>query len=77
MDEPVTMLDPDGNRVTLVPQGYDGIDQIAIELSVRSLAAHHQFLTEVLALEAVSDRCYLWGETRLYYRKTPTRVTVM
>jgi lactoylglutathione lyase len=71
VDEPVTMLDPDGNRVTLVPPGYDGIDQIAIELSVRSLAAHHQFLTEVLALEAVSDRCYLWGETRLYLSEDP------
>ena len=73
VDEPVTMLDPDGNRVTLVPQGYDGIDQIAIELSVRSLAVHHQFFTEVLALEAVSDRCYLWGETRLYLSEDPNQ----
>lgn len=73
VDEPVTLADPDGNRVTLVPPGYDGIEQIAIELSVRSLAAHQKFYQGVLELEQVSDRCYLWGETRLYLSEDPSQ----
>ena len=71
VEEPVTLFDPDGNRVTLVPVGYQGIDQIGIELSVRSLAAHQQFYQKVLSLEQVSDRCFLWGDTLLFLTENP------
>jgi catechol 2,3-dioxygenase-like lactoylglutathione lyase family enzyme len=42
------MVDPDGNRVQLVPRGYDGVGQIAIAMGVRSLGAHRKFYGDVL-----------------------------
>lgn len=71
VEEPVTLFDPDGNRVTLVPLGYEGVDQIGIEMSVRSLVAHQDFYQKVLRLEQVSDRCFLWGDTRLFLTENP------
>jgi lactoylglutathione lyase len=48
--EPQPMIDPDGNRVTLVPTGWRGIGQIGVRLAVRSLDAHRRFYTEALGL---------------------------
>ena len=45
---PRRMVDPDGNRVQLVPRGYDGVGQIAIAMGVRSLVAHRKFYGDVL-----------------------------
>ena len=45
---PRRMVDPDGNRVQLVPRGYDGVSQIAIAMAVRSLCAHRKFYGDVL-----------------------------
>jgi lactoylglutathione lyase len=47
---PKPMTDPDGNRVTLVPPGWNGVGQIGVRLAVRSLAAHRRFYTEALGL---------------------------
>ncbi|MEA2818121.1 MAG: hypothetical protein QOJ86_125 [Bradyrhizobium sp.] len=43
-----TMLDPDGNRVRLVPPGHDGICQLAITMGVRSLSEHRRFYGGIL-----------------------------
>jgi len=48
--EPKPLVDPDGNRVTLVPPGWHGIGQIGVRLAVRSLDAHRRFYTEALGL---------------------------
>lgn len=45
---PRRMVDPDGNRVQLVPKGYDGVSQIAVAMGVRSLGAHRKFYGDVL-----------------------------
>src|SRR5882724_10188716 len=45
---PQRMVDPDGNRVQLVPKGYDGVTQIAIAMAVRSLGAHRKFYGDIL-----------------------------
>ena len=47
---PRALADPDGNRVTLVPKGLDGISQIGVRLAVRDLAAHRRFYGEALGL---------------------------
>ena len=54
---PRSMLDPDGNRVTLVRPGQDGITQVAVVMAVRDLAAHRRFYGELLgfAEQAWSD----------------------
>ncbi|HEX3407327.1 MAG TPA: VOC family protein [Caulobacteraceae bacterium] len=47
---PKPMVDPDGNRVTLVPPGWRGVGQIGVRLAVRDVAAHRRFYTEALGL---------------------------
>jgi lactoylglutathione lyase len=47
---PREMKDPDGNRVTLVPPGTDGIEQVAILLRVKDLGRHKKFYAEALGL---------------------------
>ncbi len=48
-----SLIDPDGNRVSLVPPGTHGIAQIAIRLGVRELDAHARFFKDALGLEQV------------------------
>jgi lactoylglutathione lyase len=47
---PQPMIDPDGNRVSLVPRGMHGIERIGIRLGVRDVEAHRRFYTEALGL---------------------------
>ena len=46
--EPLAMVDPDGNRVQLVPPGHDGITQLAVSMAVRSLSEHRKFYRDIL-----------------------------
>lgn len=39
------LRDPDGNAVSLIPPGAEGVTQIGIRMAVRSLAAHRAFYT--------------------------------
>jgi len=47
---PQPMVDPDGNRVSLVPPGMFGIERIGIRLGVRDVEAHRRFYMEALGL---------------------------
>jgi catechol 2,3-dioxygenase-like lactoylglutathione lyase family enzyme len=51
IEAPWSMVDPEGNQVTLVPKGLFGIERIGIRLAVRDVAAHRRFYTEALGLE--------------------------
>jgi catechol 2,3-dioxygenase-like lactoylglutathione lyase family enzyme len=46
--EPRRLVDPDGNRVQLVPPGHDGITQLAVAMAVRSLSEHRRFYRDIL-----------------------------
>jgi lactoylglutathione lyase len=46
LSAPKSMIDPVGNRVSLVPPGHEGVNQIG----VRDLAAHRRFYAEALGL---------------------------
>jgi catechol 2,3-dioxygenase-like lactoylglutathione lyase family enzyme len=48
VEKPRSMVDPDGNRVRLVPPGHDGITQLAITMGVRSLSEHRRFYGDLL-----------------------------
>jgi lactoylglutathione lyase len=45
---PRAMADPDGNKVRLVPPGYQGVTQIAVAMAVRSLDRHRRFYGDIL-----------------------------
>jgi catechol 2,3-dioxygenase-like lactoylglutathione lyase family enzyme len=48
LQRPRRMVDPDGNRMQLVPPGYDGVTQIAVAMGVRSLSEHRKFYGDIL-----------------------------
>jgi catechol 2,3-dioxygenase-like lactoylglutathione lyase family enzyme len=48
LQKPRRMVDPDGNRVQLVPPGCDGVTQIAVAVGVRSLSEHRRFYGDIL-----------------------------
>jgi catechol 2,3-dioxygenase-like lactoylglutathione lyase family enzyme len=50
-----TLSDPDGNRVTLVPQGHLGIERIGIRLGVRDIDEHRRFYNQCLGLREVGS----------------------
>jgi lactoylglutathione lyase len=57
------LRDPDGNKVTLVPKGQDGVEGIAVLLKVNDAAAHDRFWTEAMQYERVAERRYRCGDS--------------
>jgi lactoylglutathione lyase len=73
LSAPRALVDPDGNRVQLVPPGTQGISQIGIGLKVRDLSAHARFYADALGLSEVpSDKgkAFRAGETLLLLEPT-------
>jgi catechol 2,3-dioxygenase-like lactoylglutathione lyase family enzyme len=48
LQTPRRMVDPDGNRIQLVPRAYDGVTQLAVAMGVRSLSEHRRFYGDIL-----------------------------
>ncbi len=63
LQAPQALTDPDGNKVTLVPGGHDGIEGIAILLKVNDPAAHDRFWTHAMQYERVGDGRYRCGDS--------------
>lgn len=57
------LVDPDGNKVTLVPAGLHGITNIGMKMVVRSLIEARQFFTKGVQAEPLSDTSFRWGTT--------------
>ncbi len=72
---PTTLVDPEGNRVTLVPPGTAGVTRIGIRLAVRDVAAHRKFYSEALGLAegppAGNAATFLAGDTVLLVEAAP------
>ena len=66
LDRPESLVDPDGNRVTLVPRGHDGVEGIGILLGVRDVEAHARFYRDALQLESDGPAVWRCGDTRLF-----------
>jgi catechol 2,3-dioxygenase-like lactoylglutathione lyase family enzyme len=45
-----SLEDPDGNRISLVPPGHEGVGQTAVRIGVRDLNAHRRFYADALGL---------------------------
>jgi catechol 2,3-dioxygenase-like lactoylglutathione lyase family enzyme len=55
LQRPLPMVDPDGNRIRLVPPGHDGVTQIAVVMAVRSLGEHRRFYGDILGFAEQSS----------------------
>jgi catechol 2,3-dioxygenase-like lactoylglutathione lyase family enzyme len=65
------LIDPDGNRVALVPVGHNGIEQLQMRMGVRSPDAHHDFYGRVLGLPATADGRYRCGASLIAFEHDP------
>lgn len=63
IEAPQSLVDPDGNKVTLVPPGYQDVTHIGIRMAVSSLAAFRHFYNDVLQIEQLDDNRFRWGTT--------------
>jgi len=64
--DPLPALAPsgiDGNKVTLVPKGHDGVEGIAIHLKVNDPAQHDRFWTHAMQYERVGEGRYRCGDS--------------
>ncbi len=66
---PKKLRDPDGNRVTLVPPGMEGITGIGVRLAVRDEGAFHEFYAKALELEPLGSNAYRCGHSLLSFAK--------
>lgn len=66
---PKALHDPDGNAVTLVPPGHDGIASIAVALTVNNRDAAEHFYRHVLQLPSPRKHVYAVGEALLMVRE--------
>jgi len=63
LEAPRQLADPDGNKVTLVPKGANGVEGIAILLRVNDPAAHDRFWTHVMQFERAGEGRYRCGDS--------------
>jgi catechol 2,3-dioxygenase-like lactoylglutathione lyase family enzyme len=74
LSTPSALTDPDGNRVSLVPKGWQGVGQIAVRLAVRDLAAHRAFYRDALGLQEApwpSGAAFRAGESLIILEPSP------
>jgi len=67
MTEPTQLVDPDGNRIVLVPPGHDGVTGIGVRVAVRDERAMHRFLGEALQLTPAGANAYRCGDSLLTF----------
>jgi len=68
---PRHLQDPEGNRITLVPPGHDGVGQVGIRLAVRDLEAHRRFYREALGLLEEAPGRFRAGESLILLEQDP------
>ena len=76
--DPKPLVDPDGNRVTLVPKGWRGIGQIGVRLAVRDVAAHRKFYAEAFGLREepwAGGAAFRAGESLIIVEESPDAPT--
>jgi lactoylglutathione lyase len=79
LQKPRRMVDPDGNRVQLVPLRQDDVTQIAVAVGVRSLSEHRRFYGDILGFAEQSwsgGPAFRLGIASFFSRKMPPRPSI-
>lgn len=74
LSEKRSLVDPDGNRVTLVPTDEEGVTGIVLKLGVRDPQAFHDFYGRVLELTPDGDNGYRVGTSKIVFAHDPAAV---
>jgi catechol 2,3-dioxygenase-like lactoylglutathione lyase family enzyme len=76
INAPKNLVDPDGNRMVLVPRGHDGVTGIGVRLVVRDEATAHRFFGGTLALRLAGANAYRCGDSLLKFAADATATLV-
>jgi catechol 2,3-dioxygenase-like lactoylglutathione lyase family enzyme len=68
------LSDPDGNVVSLVPRGYEGINGIAVRVLVTDVAASRRFYSEALGMVPATQNALRCGDSLLFIAPSPAPV---
>jgi catechol 2,3-dioxygenase-like lactoylglutathione lyase family enzyme len=69
---PEPLVDPDGNRIVLVPPGDDGVDGIAVRMAVRSAAAFDAYFAGALEMDRVASNRFRCGDSLIVVDEDPS-----
>jgi catechol 2,3-dioxygenase-like lactoylglutathione lyase family enzyme len=69
---PRALADPEGNRVSLVPPGHEGITQIGVRIGGRDRDAHRRFYGEALGLPEERPGVFRAGESLILLEADPS-----
>jgi lactoylglutathione lyase len=72
--EPVALVDPDGNRVRLVPPGYRGVEAAAMVIRVADLERSRGYYGKALEFPETERGVFVCGTTRLFLEEEPGRL---
>jgi len=67
-----SLTDPNGNRIELVPKGYQGIVGIGLEMAVRDPVAHARFYEEAMGMTRLDEHQFQCGDSVLFLTKGKT-----
>ena len=67
---PRALADPEGNRVSLIPPGHEGVSQIGVRIAVRDLAAHRRFYGKALGLPEERPGVFRAGESLVFLEES-------
>jgi lactoylglutathione lyase len=68
---PRRLRDPEGDQVSLVPPGHQGVTQAGVRLAVRDLAAHRRFYAQALGLPEEAEGVFRAGESLIFLEERP------
>lgn len=60
------LVDPDGNRILLVPEGDLAAQDLALEVAVSNLGEFQHFYRDILGLEESADNVFIWGNSQIH-----------
>ncbi|MEX0943693.1 MAG: VOC family protein [Pseudomonadales bacterium] len=66
LSSPRPLMDPDGNKVTLVPTGYEGVTHIGMRMEVSDLQRSRDFYQRILEADEVAPGVFRWATTRFF-----------
>ena len=75
LTSPSALQDPEGNRVSLVPPGWEGVSQIGVRLVCRDVEAHRRFYRDALGLSEERPGVFRAGETLIFLEQSPDAPT--
>lgn len=76
LDSVQQFVDPDGNKVSLVPSGHRGITHIGVQMEVRSVAVFQHFFSQAMGFEKIDDSTFKCATTLIFLRENTAKKPV-